>query len=118
MENSFKVTNNGLSNIVFSCSPTDRKIPDSIRYHLSDIYLDELEKVVSAQLESLPEDEDIEIPTTELLDAFTNLLAKTPNKITAKKVTDNIFNPILEKFASGKMSNMWSLHASCYISLF
>jgi hypothetical protein len=68
--------------------------------------LDELEKVVSAQLESLPEDEDIEIPTTELLDAFTNLLAKTPNKITAKKVTDNIFNPILEKFASGKMSNM------------
>jgi hypothetical protein len=33
-------------------------------------------------------------------------------------VTDNIFNPILEKFASGKMSNMWSLHASCYISLF
>ncbi|GAB5588838.1 hypothetical protein Unana1_03738 [Umbelopsis nana] len=80
--------------------PTNKKIPDSIRYHLSDIYLGELEKVVNAQLNSLAEEDDIEIPTTELLDAFTNLLAKTPNKITAKKVSDNIFIPILEQFAS------------------
>jgi Nucleolar protein,Nop52 len=69
---------------------------------LSDIYLGELEKVVNAQLDTLAEDEDIEIPTTELLDAFINLLAKTPNKVTAKKVTENTFIPILEKFAAGK----------------
>jgi len=81
-------------------NPTNNKIPDSIRYHLSDIYIGELEKVVNAQLDSLAEDEDIEIPTTELLDAFINLLAKTPNKVTAKKVTENTFIPILEKFAA------------------
>ncbi|KAI9286711.1 nucleolar protein,Nop52-domain-containing protein [Umbelopsis sp. AD052] len=80
--------------------PTNNKIPDSIRYHLSDIYLGELEKVVNAQLDTLDEDEDIEIPTTELLDPFINLLAKTPNKVTAKKVTENTFIPILEKFAA------------------
>ncbi|KAI8578367.1 hypothetical protein K450DRAFT_301188 [Umbelopsis ramanniana AG] len=81
-------------------NPTNNKIPDSIRFHLSDIYLGELEKVVNAQLDTLDEDEDIEIPTTELLDAFINLLAKTPNKVTAKKVTENTFIPILEKFAA------------------
>lgn len=87
--------------MTFPTSPTNNKIPDSIRYHLSDIYIDELEKVVNAQLDTLAEDEDIEIPTTELLDAFINLLAKTPNKVTAKKVTENTFIPILEKFAAG-----------------
>jgi hypothetical protein len=63
--------------------------------------LDELEKVVNAQLEQLEEDEDIEIPTTELLDPFIYLLAKTPNKVTATKVVDNVFSSVLEKFATG-----------------
>ncbi|KAJ2955843.1 hypothetical protein NQZ79_g8221 [Umbelopsis isabellina] len=82
-------------------NPTNNKIPNSIRYHLADIYLDELEKVVNGQLEKLDEEEDIEIPTTELLDPFINLLAKTPNKITANKVVENVFSSILEKFATG-----------------
>ncbi|KAG2184364.1 hypothetical protein INT43_000273 [Umbelopsis isabellina] len=92
---------NGPLKYVSIIGPTNNKIPNSIRYHLADIYLDELEKVVNAQLEKLDEEEDIEIPTTELLDPFINLLAKTPNKITANKVVDNVFSSILEKFATG-----------------
>ncbi|OZJ02660.1 hypothetical protein BZG36_04775 [Bifiguratus adelaidae] len=79
--------------------PANLKVPDAIRYHLIDIYLDEFEKVVHAQLATTPETEDIAVPTTVLLNPFINIMARSNKPILMKKTVEGIFDRILEQFA-------------------
>ncbi|KAI7865513.1 hypothetical protein BDF14DRAFT_1883460 [Spinellus fusiger] len=58
--------------------PTDRTKPDSIRYHIIDIYFGELVKVLDELRETLKDGDVLEIPMEEL---------ETPIRVTA---TDNI----------------------------
>ncbi|KAL0078769.1 nucleolar protein,Nop52-domain-containing protein [Phycomyces blakesleeanus] len=58
--------------------PTDRTKPDSIRYHIMDIYFGELVKVLDEIRESMDEDDVLELPLDEL---------ERPIRVTA---TDNI----------------------------
>ncbi|RKP15232.1 hypothetical protein BJ684DRAFT_3134, partial [Piptocephalis cylindrospora] len=65
-------------------NPEDLSIPDSIRYHLLDVYLGELESVVG-------EDGDMSsVPTTHLLQPFLPLLAHTPKQPMADRVISSV----------------------------
>ena len=60
-------------------SPTDPKVPPSLAYHLADIYLDELNKALSAP-SSKP------APLTTLLAPFVELAARTPSRVVFGRV--------------------------------
>ncbi|KAL1925725.1 uncharacterized protein VTP21DRAFT_608 [Calcarisporiella thermophila] len=70
-------------------APENPRCPDSIRYHIIDVYLEELEKVIPVESSS-------EVPTAELLKPFFTLLANTSNNILFNKLVENIFGRILE----------------------
>lgn len=61
-------------------SPTDRKKPDAIRYHIIDIYFEELNKVLNLQREQGEEihlsNEDIERPLRVTVAENTNKVAR------------------------------------------
>ncbi|SPC64927.1 related to RRP1 - involved in processing rRNA precursor species to mature rRNAs [Ustilago sp. UG-2017b] len=88
-------------------STNDPKVPDSLTYHLSDIYLDELEKVIeqvdnSQNKEEKEEQEEEEeedlplIPTLELLKPFVDALATAKSKAMYERIWSNVFHPLLE----------------------
>ncbi len=89
----------------------DPKVPDSLTYHLSDIYLDELEKVIEqvhdAQLQNGNEEEEgVEgeeeeeelplVPTLDLLMPFVDALATAKSKAMYDRIWANVFEPLLE----------------------
>ena len=98
-------------------STNDPKVPDSLTYHLSDIYLDELEKVLqfvhdspsnlqgTEDGEEEEEDEEVEkeeeedlplVPTLELLQPFVDALATAKSKAMYDRIWANVFEPLLE----------------------
>ncbi|KAJ1019323.1 hypothetical protein NDA13_006240 [Ustilago tritici] len=86
-------------------STNDPKVPDSLTYHLSDIYLDELEKVIEQvdnsqneeEKEEQEEEEDLPlIPTLELLKPFVDALATAKSKAMYERIWSNVFHPLLE----------------------
>ncbi|KAG5354592.1 Ribosomal RNA-processing protein 1-like protein [Yarrowia sp. B02] len=73
------------------------KIPDSIRYHVLEIYLEELEKVV---LKNQDEEDDVkelfaEVPVSELLEPVEALSEETNNKIVQERCLEVLENPLL-----------------------
>lgn len=90
------------SNPFLRISPTNTKIPDSIRYHVVDVWLEELEKVVGAQLSTLADDEDLEVPTAKLIDPMIQLMAQSKNGVVVKRVIEGVLQPVLEKFIKGR----------------
>ncbi|RUS34201.1 nucleolar protein,Nop52-domain-containing protein [Jimgerdemannia flammicorona] len=79
-------------------NPTNAKVPDSIRYHIIDVWLEELEKVVVAQLSTLAEDENFDVPTAALMQPMLNLMGRSPNNVVVKRVIESVFQAVLEKF--------------------
>ncbi|SPO30115.1 related to RRP1 - involved in processing rRNA precursor species to mature rRNAs [Ustilago trichophora] len=102
-------------------STNNPKVPDSLTYHLSDIYLGELEKVVELvhdsaneeemerlaqqeeqgkegeQGEEEEEEEDLPlVPTLELLMPFVDALATAKSKAMYDRIWSNVFEPLLE----------------------
>lgn len=86
-------------------STNDPRVPDSLTYHLSDIYLDELEKVLqlndgTEEKEEVEEEEEEEelalVPTLELLKPFVDALATAKSKAMYERIWGNIFSPLLE----------------------
>ena len=70
----------------------DRAQPDGIRYHVADIYLEELEKVV-------PEDARKDCPIEKLLEPFANIVKDCPTKSVRLRVMKTVFdNPVLKEF--------------------
>lgn len=59
-----------------SLSPRNIKVPNGLRYHLIDIYLDELEK-----LEPVDSEESADIPIDLLIQPYEQLVGKSPTKV-------------------------------------
>lgn len=87
-------------------STNNPKVPDSLSYHLSDIYLDELEKVIEALHDAELQgegngEEDGEgelplVPTLELLMPFVDALATAKSKTMYDRIWSNVFEPLLD----------------------
>lgn len=84
-------------------STNNPKVPDSLTYHLADIYLDELEKVLEQLHDAkMHTDEEEEgegelplVPTLELLVPFVDALATAKSKAMYDRIWSNVFEPLL-----------------------
>ncbi|KAG7099613.1 hypothetical protein E1B28_001441 [Marasmius oreades] len=78
--------------------PNDTKVPTSLAYHLSDIYLEELDKV----LESIPSASSStpKVPLLLLLTPFITLYARTPSTPILKYLHATLMEPLLAVFTS------------------
>lgn len=70
------------------------KVPDSITYHVCDIFLDELESVVAEDAA------DVTIPILPLLSPFLELAATSTSKRVHERVMTAVINPFLEACAA------------------
>lgn len=68
-------------------NPTDAKVPDGLRYHLIDIYVDELDNVNS--------DRESKMPLEIVLEPVRSLGRQSPNKIVRKRVKELLEDPRL-----------------------
>ena len=73
----------------FEFSPSDIRVPASLAYHLADIYLEELDKVLSNPTSVLPP-----APIHTLLKPFLALAAQTPASLTHKRIQSSLFEPL------------------------
>lgn len=74
----------------------DIKTPTSISYHIIDIYLEELEKAVSAQGSEEGAEGQTPVPVVSLLQPFATTITLTSNKIHFQRILDNVFDPVLD----------------------
>ena len=74
-------------------SPKNPQVPNSIRYHITDIYLDELDKV--EPLESAEVEFWRVVP--QLLEPFMKMKLESPDKTAKLKVKELIEDPRVEK---------------------
>jgi Nucleolar protein,Nop52 len=77
----------------FNDSPNDPKIPNSIRYHITDIYLDELDKVYP--LESA--DGEFSATIDRLIVPFKTLQKEGRDKTAKTKAKDLLEDPRLQE---------------------
>ena len=70
-------------------SPTDMRVPTSLAYHLSDIYVEELDKALASAPEPI-----LPAPLSTLLTPFFLLAARTPTSTTYKRVQSEVFAPL------------------------
>lgn len=66
-------------------SASNQKMPNGIRYHIADIYVEELAKVV-------PKDERSEVPIDALLRPFERLILGSPTKAVRLRVMKSVFD--------------------------
>lgn len=71
-------------------SPEDPRVPTSLTYHLSDIYLEELDKALSQLDDARPTPLDI------LIQPFLAIATSSPNKTTYKHVERAVFEPLFD----------------------
>ncbi|KAG0267030.1 hypothetical protein BG011_009778 [Mortierella polycephala] len=74
---------------------TSTAVSDGIRFHLIEIYLDELEKTVDVAHSG-------EVPTAHVLQPMFHLLGRTINGRVFKMVAEDVFEAILKKTAAGE----------------
>jgi ribosomal RNA-processing protein 1 len=74
-------------------SPSNPKIPKSIRYHITDIYIDELDKIVP--LESA--EQDFQEVIVELVKPFVKIQQEGVDKVAKQKATELLDDPRLEE---------------------
>ncbi len=76
-------------------SPDDLRVPTSLAYHLSDIYLEELDKALG----SPPVESPLPAPLSTLLSPFFSLASRTPTTVTYQRIQSALFDPLLTAFA-------------------
>jgi ribosomal RNA-processing protein 1 len=69
-------------------SPADIRVPAGLSYHLSDIYLEELNK-------ASPSDGANPVPLSIILQPFITLAARTPTKTTYHRIQSALIDPLL-----------------------
>ncbi|KAF9937538.1 hypothetical protein BGZ65_001394 [Modicella reniformis] len=74
---------------------TNTKVPDGIRFHLIEIYLEELEKIVNVTHSG-------EVPTAHILQPMFHILGQTINGKVFRMVAEDVFEAILKKTAAGE----------------
>lgn len=67
--------------------PSDPRMPQGLSYHLTEIWLPELDKASA--------DSTTAVPLKLILDPFLSLAARTPNKVTYQQVQTNLIDPLL-----------------------
>ncbi|KAF7339325.1 rRNA processing protein [Mycena sanguinolenta] len=75
--------------------PTDMRVPTSLAYHLSDIYVEELDKALASAPEPI-----LPAPLSTLLAPFFLLAARTPTSTTYKRVQSEVFAPLFSALSS------------------
>lgn len=81
-------------------SPRNIKVPNGIRYHLIDIYLDELDKLEPAD----SDDSANSLPIDLLVQPFEQLLEKSPTKVVRTKSKEMLRDGRLEQWGYSKVS--------------
>jgi ribosomal RNA-processing protein 1 len=79
-----------LLNTIASHSYDDNRVPTSLAYHLADIYLEELNKVLTNA-----DDSTLPAPLSILLAPFITLASRTNNSVTLQRVFSSLFDPLL-----------------------
>ncbi|KAG0019577.1 hypothetical protein BGZ81_009680 [Podila clonocystis] len=74
---------------------SNKTVPDGIRFHLIEIYLEELEKIVEVAQSG-------QVPTAHVLAPMFHLMSCTVNGKVFKKVAEEVFEEILRKTAEGE----------------
>ncbi|KAG6814117.1 hypothetical protein H0H92_002112 [Tricholoma furcatifolium] len=80
------------------CS-SDIKVPTSLAYHLADIYLEELNKVLGA-LSTEMSSQPLPAPIHTLLTPFLTLVAQTPVNVTYKRIQSALLDPLFSALSS------------------
>jgi len=73
-------------------SPSDPRVPPALSYHLSEIWLTELDQVSASASGS---DTRRPVPLKLVLAPFLTLAAQTPNKVTYQQLQANLIDPLL-----------------------
>lgn len=73
-------------------SPSDPKVPPALSYHLSEIWLTELDKASASASGSNTRKP---VPLKLVLAPFLTLAAQTPNKVTYQQIQANLIDPLL-----------------------
>jgi ribosomal RNA-processing protein 1 len=83
-----------LTNVVHS--HTDIRVPTSLAYHLSDIYIEELDKALATPPSSSPTPTSTPLPAplSTLLTPFFSLAAHTPTNTTYLRIQSALFEPL------------------------
>lgn len=76
-------------------SPSDVRVPAGLSYHLSDVYLEELNKAIQTGKPPHP------APLASLLNPFFILAAQTPSTVTYQRVESALFGPLFTALTSG-----------------
>ncbi|KAK0465595.1 nucleolar protein,Nop52-domain-containing protein [Desarmillaria tabescens] len=82
--------------------PSDIKVPTSLTYHLSDVYIEELDKAV-ASFDSSPSVPPAPLDT--LLSPFLILAAQTSSGVTYKRIKTALLDPLLSALPSSTNSD-------------
>ncbi|KAF8527543.1 Nop52-domain-containing protein [Hysterangium stoloniferum] len=83
--------------------PEDNRVPNSLGYHLSDIYLEELNKAVKISSPCPP------TPLCTMFAPFLALAARTPSNVTYKRLHTSLFEPLLSNLAIASESSTQDL---------
>ena len=80
-------------------SPDDNRVPLSLKYHLADIYLEELDKVLTYDSETGSE-RPPRAPLDTLIAPFLTLLARTSSNHTFDRVMSTVLEPLIQSLAA------------------
>jgi ribosomal RNA-processing protein 1 len=72
-----------------TCSPDDIRVPTSLAFHVSDVYLEELDKALATTPPS-------PAPLSLILSPFFTLAARTQTNTTYKHIQETIFDPLFD----------------------
>ncbi|KAI9477432.1 hypothetical protein LPJ55_000654 [Coemansia sp. RSA 990] len=89
-------------------NPDDPKIPNSIRTHVSDVYVDELVRLVT-EMQSESEDAREEaalIPVAQLLEPFMRLISRTPIRHLPPIIQESVFENLVVRIAEAEERSM------------
>lgn len=84
-----------LDHLTAYSSPSDLKVPISLAYHLADIYIEELNKVLGN-----PTSPPLPAPLQTLLQPFLSLAAQAPTSVTYKRIQFALFDPLFSALSS------------------
>lgn len=76
-------------------SPDDNRVPLSLKYHLADIYLEELDKVLAWDSDA-GDPCPPPAPIDTLISPFLTLLARTPSSHTFERVVSAVLEPLIQ----------------------
>lgn len=77
--------------------PSDNKVPTGLGNHVTDIYLEELDKALAKANNA---DDRLPVPLLLVLEPFFNLSAQTDSKLTFKRVQDALWEPLFQALGS------------------